>query len=137
MDLPFLAEPEPAVWCFMSLSRVTVPAILAVCWLLGGSSTAKAGWLIIKNDTKHVILIQETGGPLNRPIRGKFIKLQPGETYREYHLLPGEKTVILSNAEQEDAPSTHERMTWQKDDMPFSVKPDGEMYKLVAAKKAK
>jgi hypothetical protein len=115
----------------------TLPAVLAVLGLFGGASPASAGWLTIKNDTKHVILIQETGGPLNRPIRGKCVKLQPGETYREYQLLPGEKTVILSDAEGVGKAAAADRLTWQKDDAPFAVKADGQLFKLVAATKGK
>ncbi len=115
----------------------TLPAVLAAFGLFGGASPASAGWLTIKNDTKHVILIQETGGPLNRPIRGKCVKLQPGETYREFHLLPGEKTVVLSDAEADGKPTAADRMTWQKDDAPFAVKADGQLFKLVAATKGK
>lgn len=114
----------------------TLPALLAVLGLFGGASQASAGWLTIKNDTKHVILIQETGGPLNRPIRGKFVKLQPGETFREFQLLPGERTVILSDADgKAKAASVTDRLTWQKDDAPFVVKDDGPTLKLVSAKK--
>ena len=116
------------------LTRTLLPAALAVFGLFGAASPASAGWLTIKNDTKHVILIQETG-PLNRPIRGKSVKLQPGETFREFHLLPGEKTVILSDAEGQAKATAADRVTWQKDDAPFAVKSEGPAFKLVSATK--
>ncbi len=119
------------------LTRILLPAALAVLGLFGAASPASAGWLTIKNETPHVILIQETGGPLNRPIRGKCVKLQPGETYREFHLLPGEKTVVLSDAEAAGQPTAADRLTWQKDDAPFAVKADGALFKLVSVTKRK
>jgi hypothetical protein len=116
------------------LPRTLLPAAFAVLGLFAAATPASAGWLTIKNDTKHVIVIQETGGPLNRPIRGKCVKLQPGETYREFHLLPGEKTVVVTNADADGKqPAPPERLAWQKDDTPFNVKADGAAFKLVSA----
>ena len=113
-------------------SRTLLPAVLAVLGLFAGASSVSAGWLTIKNDTKHVVLIQETGGPFNRPIRGKVVKLQPGETYREFQLLPGEKTVIVTDIDGV-ARSAPDRLTWQKEDAPFTLKSDGSLLKLVSA----
>lgn len=112
--------------------RTLLPAALAVIGVFGGARPASAGWLTIKNETKHVVVIQETGGPFNRPLRGKAVKLQPGETYREFQLLPGEKTVIVTDADGA-AKSAPERLTWQKDDAPFALKSEGSQFKLVSA----
>ena len=106
---------------------------LSLAFLMALSATpALAGWLTIKNETEHVIVIQEVGGPLSRPIRGKCVKLQPGETYREYQLLAGSKTIAIS---EPDAPATsvQDKMTWAKDDASYAVKLDGKAMKLVAA----
>lgn len=113
--------------------RTLLPAALAVLGLFGGASPASAGWLTIKNDTKHVVLIQEIGGPLNRPLQGRTVKLQPGETYREFQLLPGEKTVVVTNADGHGKASAPDRLTWQKDDAPFALKSEGPAFKLVSA----
>lgn len=112
--------------------RTLLPAVAAVCGLLGMASAAQGGWITIKNETKQVIVVQETGGPLNRPIRGKCVKLQPGETYREYQLLSGTKNVQIYDA---DAPTTtlvHERMAWDKEDAAFAVKADGKKVALAS-----
>lgn len=119
------------------IPRLLPPAALAVFGLLGATSSAKAGWLTITNDTRRVVLIQETGGPLLRPIRGKCVKLQPGETYREYHLLPGEKSVILLDANAADPIPAADSLHWHKDDTPFAVTDDGLLFKLVPAGKPK
>lgn len=119
------------------LLRLLPPAALAVFGLLGSAAPAAAGWLTITNDTRRVVLIQETGGPLNRPIRGKCVKLQPGETYREYHRLPGEKTVLLLDANAAAPPAASGRLRWYADDAPFAVKDDGLLFKLTPGGKAK
>jgi len=119
------------------IPRLLPPAALAVFGLLGAASPADAGWLTITNDTRRVVLIQETGGPLARPIRGKCVKLQPGETYREFHLLPGEKSVILLDANAADPTPAADRLRWQKDDAPFAVTDDGRQFKLVPGGKTK
>ncbi len=106
---------------------------LAFAALLLWSDPAQAGWITVKNDTKQVILIQEVGGPLNRPIRGKCIKLQPGETYREYQLLAGSKNIVLYDSEAPTAPLSQDKLTWVKDDATFSIAPDGKSIRLISA----
>jgi hypothetical protein len=96
-----------------------------------GAEAAKAGWITVKNDTKQVIVIQEVGGPLNRPIRGKCIKLQPGETYREFQLLAGSKNVVIYDSEVPNVPLIQDKLTWVKDDAKFEIQPDGATVKLV------
>lgn len=96
-----------------------------------GADSAKAGWITVKNDTKQVIVIQEVGGPLNRPIRGKCIKLQPGETYREFQLLAGSKNVVIYDSEAPTVPLVQDKLTWVKDDAKFEIQPDGATVKLV------
>jgi len=119
------------------IPRLLPPAALAVFGLLGAASPADAGWLTITNDTRRVVLIQETGGPLLRPIRGKCVKLQPGETYREFHLLPGEKSVILLDANAANPIPAADSLRWPKDDAPFAVQHDGPLLKLVRTEKPK
>jgi hypothetical protein len=117
----------------MTPFRTTLIAILAVAALLSAREPARAGWITVKNDTKQVIVIQEVGGPLNRPIRGKSIKLQPGETYREYQLLAGSKSIVLYDSDASTTPLAQDKLTWVKDDATFAIKPDGKSVKLVSA----
>ncbi len=98
-----------------------------------GAEVATAGWITVKNDTKQVIVIKEVGGPLNRPIRGKCIKLQPGETYREFQLLAGSKNVVIYDSEAPNVPLIQDKLTWVKDDAKFEIQPDGATVKLVVA----
>ncbi len=115
----------------MTPFRSICPAILALTALIGAGESARAGWITVKNDTKQVIVIQEVGGPLNRPIRGKCIKLQPGETYREFQLLAGSKSIALYDSEAPTIPLSQDKLMWAKDDATFAIKPDGKSIKLV------
>lgn len=109
--------------------RFAVAVALTVV-LFGTANVAQAGWITVTNDTKQVIVIQETSGPLNRPVKGKCVKLQPGETYREYSLLGGTRNVVLYDAAAPNTPLTTEKMTWDKIDAAFSVKTDGKKVSL-------
>ncbi len=115
----------------MTPFRSICPAILALTTLISAGESARAGWITVKNDTKQVIVIQEVGGPLNRPIRGKCIKLQPGETYREFQLLAGSKSIVLYDSEAPTIPLSQDKLTWAKDDATFAIEPDGKSIKLV------
>ncbi len=97
------------------------------------AAPALAGWVTVKNETKQVIVIQEVGGPLNRPIRGKCVKLQPGETYREFQLLAGSKNIAIHESDEPGASSVQDKMTWSKEDASFAVKAEGKSIKLVVA----
>lgn len=110
----------------MSRTHRLVAILLAAATLLAGTASARAGWITIKNDTKQVIVIQETGGPLNRPIRGKSVKLQPGETYREYQLGVGEKKIVISAAETPGTVLAQDKLAWPKEGAAFAVKADGK-----------
>ena len=98
---------------------------------------AHAGWITVTNDTKQTIVIQETSGPLNRPVKGKCIKLQPGETHREYSLLGGTRNVVIYDADALTTPLATETMTWEKTDAEFNVKSDGKKVSLGPAEKKK
>lgn len=104
--------------------------VTAVFGLFGTASAAQGGWVTITNNTKQVIVIQETGGPLNRPIRGKLVKLQPGETYREYQLMAGTKNVQVYDAATPNTPLLQDKLTWDKADAAFAVKADGKKVSL-------
>ena len=105
--------------------------------LFGSANVAHAGWITVTNDTKQVIVIQETSGPLNRPVKGKCVKLQPGETYREYALLGGTRNVVIYDATAPNTPLTADTMSWDKADANFAIKSDGKKTTLGPADKKK
>lgn len=111
----------------VSLRSIWIALLLATT-----AGPALAGWVTVKNETKQILVIQEVGGPLNRPIRGKCIKLQPGETYREFQLLAGSKNIAIYDSVTPTTPLIQDKLTWAKDDASFAVKVDGKTIKLVA-----
>ena len=115
----------------------TLLTALAVFGLFGTASSAQAGWITITNNTKQLIIIQETGGPFSRPIRGKSVKLQPGETYREFQLTSGTKNVQVYDAATPTAPLLHDKLIWDRADVAFAVKTDGKTVTLVSGTERK
>ena len=109
--------------------------IALLAGLFGTAEVARAGWITVTNDTKQTIVIQETSGPLNRPVKGKCVKLQPGETYREYSLLGGTRSVVIYDAAAPNAPLTSDKLVWDKADAAFAVKTDGKKTTLGPAEK--
>ncbi len=93
--------------------------VIAVLGLLGYASPASAGWVSVKNDTKQTLVLQEIGGPLLRPIRGKCIRLLPGETYREFHALAGEKQIHVFDASDLTKPLLRELLSWKAEDRAY------------------
>ena len=112
--------------CLMTRTPRFALAVTLLVALFGTADAARAGWITVTNDTKQVIVVQETSGPLNRPVKGKCVKLQPGETYREYSLLGGTRNVVLFDAAAPNTPLSNDTMTWDKADAAFAVKSDGK-----------
>jgi len=94
---------------------------------------ADAAWITITNETKVVVVVQETTGPFNRPVRGKCIKLQPGETYKELQQLGGSRNISIATAEAPNKPLHNAKLAWDKSDIGFCVQLDGKSVKLAAA----
>jgi hypothetical protein len=109
--------------------------LLLTLGVFGYADAARAGWITVTNETKQPIVIQETSGPLNRPVRGKCVKLQPGETYREYSLLGGTRNVVIYDAAVPNIPLVMDTMKWEKDGAAFAIKTDGKKTTLGPAEK--
>jgi len=94
-----------------------------------------AGWVTIKNETKQAIVVVEVAGTANRPIQGKPVKIQPGETHREFHPGAGQKTFAIYDAAKLDAPLAQQAIFWRNEDTAFGIRLEGKGYKLDVAKK--
>ena len=115
--------------CLM-LNLQTITVLLAC---LAVSSSAHAGWITLTNETDHVVIIQETTGPLNNPIRGKSIKLQPGETYKEFQLLAGRRAVLVSVPKSATVVAAVVTLNWGTSDAPFQLVASGQTLKFETA----
>jgi hypothetical protein len=109
--------------------------VLLAC--LSASASARAGWITVTNDTEHVLVLQETTGPLNKPVRGKSIKLQPGETYKEFQLLAGGRTVVISAPKNEKVVSAVATLKWGASDTQFQLVASGQTVKFETPKTEK
>jgi hypothetical protein len=76
------------------MCRFLLPIVMVV-GMMAAPSLAAAGWVTIKNDTDRVIIVQETVTINGKAMRGRPVRLQPGETLREFQTSPVGKTVVL------------------------------------------
>ena len=113
------------------MPTVKYSAAILVCVVI--SASAQAGWITLTNDTDHVVVIQETTGPLNKPVRGKSIKLQPGETYKEFQLLAGRRSVIVTTPMNKKVVSAVATLNWGSADSPFQLVESGQTMKFQLA----
>ena len=111
--------------------KLKLIATLLTC--LAVSTSVEAGWITVTNETDHVVVIQETTGPLNKPIRGKSIKLQPGETYKEFQLLAGRRAVVVSVPKNAEVVAAVATLNWGTTDAPFQLVASGQTLKFEAA----
>jgi hypothetical protein len=70
-------------------------AVLAVAAFV---SSADAGWVTIKNETKQAIVVQEVAIVNGKTVRGKPVKLAAGESFREFQNTPGIKNYEIYDA---------------------------------------
>ena len=66
--------------------------------LLAAAGPARAGdgtWVTLKNNTRQVVVVQETVVCNGLVKRGKAIRLLPGETVREFQAAPAVKKVEI------------------------------------------
>jgi hypothetical protein len=112
-------------------------SLLAVSACLAASSDAVAGWVVIKNETKQALVVVEIAGTPNRPIQGKPVKIQPGETYREFHPGSGQKTFAIYDAGKLNTPLAQQTISWRTEDTAFSILSDVKGTKLIHGDLAK
>jgi len=95
--------------------------VMALLGFLVAAPTASAGWVTVKNETSQTIIIQEMCTLAGKPVRGKAVRLLPGETYREYHARAGEKQVHLYDDGEPKKLLADETMTWHTRDQNYAI----------------
>jgi hypothetical protein len=83
------------------------------------------------------LVVVEIAGTPNRPIQGKPVKIQPGETYREFQPGAGQKTFAIYDAAKLNAPLAQQTIAWRAEDTTFSILSDVKGTKLVTSELAK
>ena len=97
--------------------------LVALALVLVGRSSAMAGWVTIKNETKTALVITDNG-------KGKPVTIQPGETYREFQTMAGNKTISVATSQRPNNPVTTGKLTWGTDDIKYSLRSDGVNYRI-------
>lgn len=105
---------------------------LAAVVLLLSAESARAGWIVIKNETKSAVVIQEVADKPGK--RGKQVRLLPGEVFREFHLLAGEKKFEVYDPKSPAKPLCRETLAWKATDVTFRVELVEKVVKLSPAK---
>jgi hypothetical protein len=94
--------------CLAAYLRYLLPALCGVGLVV---STASAGWVCIRNESKVALVVQEV--PSRSTLkRGKTIKLLPGEVYREHHAVAGERKVRVYDVRDAAKPLGTAKLTW-------------------------
>ena len=110
--------------------------------LLAFAASAPAGWLTVKNDTDRAVVI-ETVTDCVLAKRSKAVRLLPGEVYREFRLVPGERKVQLYDGSHPNQPLGQPlgtgTLSWKLADQTLHVEPKASELTLAdpAAKPAK
>src|SRR4051812_32086510 len=77
-----------------------LPLVSAILLLAGPSYAAGAGWITIRNDTPHVIVVQEVIVHDGHVKRLKAIRLLPGESVRQCEPMSGAKRFDVYDGRQ-------------------------------------
>src|SRR5439155_8849270 len=104
--------------------------IAALAGVVVSASMAEAGWVTLRNDSKDVLIIQETVTANGTPRRCKPVRLRPGEAVREFH--PNGSSVkleIFNEKAQTQSLYSGTRTTADRDQT-FSITSDGKTTKV-------
>ncbi len=94
-------------------------AIFATVCLL--SRDAVAGWVTFKNDTPKTLVVQEFTTINGKKVCGKPYKLLPGESFREFHAIPGIKNYEIVDAANAANPLWSGQLNCKGDMQSFSI----------------
>ncbi|MBN9117803.1 MAG: hypothetical protein J0I06_01315 [Planctomycetes bacterium] len=99
-----------------------IALVLAVVAALAFVGSAEAGWVTIKNDTAKAIVVQEVVVVNGKAVRGKPVKLNAGESFREFQNTPGVKNYEIYDAAAPNAPPVwSNQLNCKADKQTFSV----------------
>lgn len=110
-------------------SRLFVP-IAACVVVLAFNELTHAAWLVIKNDSKQTIIVQETVMVNGKVKRCKPMNLLPGETVREYIVGPAVKTIDLFDPQKPRQVLWSGRLNCPDETQTFSITGAGDRVKV-------
>jgi uncharacterized membrane protein len=110
-------------------SRLFMP-FTACAAVLAFAEPMHAAWLVIKNDSKQAIVVQETVIVNGKVKRGKPTNLLPGETVREYIPGPTMKTIDLFNPQRPRQALWSGQLNCPDETQTFSISGVGDRVKV-------
>ena len=113
--------PSASPGCAM-IRLTTILLVLASC-----PTAAHAGWLTVKNDTDRTVVLESSSDCVLAK-RTRSVRLLPGEVYREFRLVPGERKVQILDGSQPAQPLGQGTLAWKLGDQTLHVeaKPKAE-----------
>lgn len=95
---------------------------LAALAALACVASADAGWVTIKNDTNKTVVVQEVVTVNGKQVRGRPVKLNAGESFREFQNTAGIKNYEIYDAANPNAsPLWSNKLDCKNDKQSFSV----------------
>jgi hypothetical protein len=114
-----------------TVSRRLLPLLAAFLVLTGTTAAADAGWVTLRNDTRRVVVIQETTVEFNgQPKRGKPVRLLPGESVRGFQPA-GTVKVEVFDGQNPGRPLYSGELAVKGDRQTFAVGADGRQKVVV------
>lgn len=106
---------------FPTCPRLVAFALAALA-ALAFVAAAEAGWVTIKNDTNKAVVVQEVVTVNGKQVRGRPVKLNAGESFREFQNTAGIKNYEVYDAANPNAPPLwSNKLDCKSDKQSFSV----------------
>ena len=100
--------------------RIRLSWLTAALVVIGSAGAADAAWVTIKNDTKHVVVVQSTTSANGQMKRGKPMRLLPGESVREF-IQPPAASLEVYDAQTTHKPLLTTNLAIKNENQTFSV----------------
>jgi hypothetical protein len=107
-------------------------AAAAVLVVLTSAGAAGAGWVVIRNDTNRVVVVQETVTSNGQPMRCKPVRLLPGESVKAFQPNGASIKVEVFDGQNPTRNLYSGNQTSREKDQTFSITSDGKTVTLSA-----
>lgn len=107
--------------------RTRLLALTATLLAVAGSArSADGGWITFKNNTRQVVVVQETVVCNGVTKRGKPIRILPGETLREFQATPAVRKFEVFDGRNPGKPLFTGNLNCLASQQTFSIASDGK-----------
>lgn len=110
----------------------------AILLLLALSPASPAAWITYQNNTKEAVILQDVQNIGGRAVRGKPVKLAPGETFREFQAAAITKSIeVYQPGKEANKLLTSDTVTVKDQDVSLAIKTVNGAVKLTVAEPKK